>query len=61
MALRAYGTSEGEQILLLLNTGDDAHRFDLDSTGLTVAQSALAAESPADPLTVPGHGWTILA
>jgi cyclomaltodextrinase len=61
MALCAYGTSDGEQILLLLNTGNDAHRFDVDATGLTVAETVLAGERPADPLTVTGHGWTILA
>jgi cyclomaltodextrinase len=61
MALRAHGASDGERLLLLLNAGDDAHRFDVDATGLTVAETTLADESPADPLTVPGHSWTILA
>jgi cyclomaltodextrinase / maltogenic alpha-amylase / neopullulanase len=61
MALRAYGAGDGERVLLLLNTGDDAHRFDIDTDGLAVAETAAPGEPPAGPCMVPGHSWTILA
>jgi cyclomaltodextrinase / maltogenic alpha-amylase / neopullulanase len=69
IALRAVGDSAGQQALLLLNAGDQPHRFDVDATGLAVAEAAsgeagtaaAAAAASADPLLVPAHGWTILA
>jgi cyclomaltodextrinase / maltogenic alpha-amylase / neopullulanase len=59
IALRVRGPGEGEQLLLLLNTGDSPHEFGLDADGLAVAESS---ERPsANPLVVAAHGWTILA
>jgi cyclomaltodextrinase / maltogenic alpha-amylase / neopullulanase len=61
IALRATGDRAGEQALLLLNAGDEAHRFSVDATGLSVAETAEAGAKPGDPLLVPAHSWTILA
>jgi len=61
IALRATGDGAGEQALLLLNAGDEPHRFGVDMTGLSVAEAAEAGAKPADPLLVPAHSWTILA
>jgi cyclomaltodextrinase len=61
MALRATGSAPGEQVLLLLNTGDAEHTFGVNANGLTVAETAEPGSVPADPLTVPAHSWTILA
>jgi glycosidase len=60
-ALRLRGDREGEQALLLLNTGDTEFRFPVDASGLSVAEAAEAGAVPADPLLVPAHSWTILA
>jgi hypothetical protein len=63
MALRLRGEDDGEQALLLLNTGDAEFRFAVDAGGLSVAESADANRGPvvSDPLLVPPHSWTILA
>ncbi|MBO0803791.1 MAG: alpha-amylase family protein [Nocardiopsaceae bacterium] len=61
MALRVRGASAGEQALLLLNTGESEHAFGVDASGLSVAVTPSPDSSPADPLTVPPHSWTILA
>jgi cyclomaltodextrinase / maltogenic alpha-amylase / neopullulanase len=63
LALRLRGEDEGEQALLLLNTGDAEFRFAVDAGGLSVAETAEAGRGPAvsDPLLVPPHSWTILA
>jgi glycosidase len=61
LALRLHGDGPGEQALLLLNTGDQPHRFAVDPGGLAVAEAPEPAAPPADPLLVPAHSWTILA
>jgi cyclomaltodextrinase len=61
LALRLRGAGDGEQALLLLNTGDAGFRFEVDAAGLTVAETAEPGLRPADPLLVPAHSWTILA
>jgi cyclomaltodextrinase / maltogenic alpha-amylase / neopullulanase len=61
LALRLRGERDGEQALLLLNTGDDAFRFAVDAAGLAVAEAAEPGASGPDPLLVPPHSWTILA
>jgi cyclomaltodextrinase / maltogenic alpha-amylase / neopullulanase len=58
IALRARGAGEGEQLLLLLNSGDSPHEFGVDADGLAVMESS---DAPGNPLVVPAHGWTILA
>jgi cyclomaltodextrinase len=61
LALRLSGEHEGEQALLLLNTGDAEFRFTADATGLAVAETAVAGTHSPDPRLVPPHSWTILA
>jgi len=61
LALRLRGEGDGEQVLLLLNVGDEACRFPVDVTGLSVAESADAGAAVSDPLLVPAHSWTVLA
>jgi glycosidase len=61
LALRLRGEAPGEQALLLLNTGDAEFRFPVEAPGLSVAETADAATTPADPLVVPPHSWTLLA
>jgi cyclomaltodextrinase / maltogenic alpha-amylase / neopullulanase len=61
LALRLRGERDGEQALLLLNTGDTDVRFPVDAAGLSVAETPEAGAVPADPLLVPAHSWTILA
>lgn len=61
MALRARGAEDGQQILLLLNTGDAEHAFEVDASGLSPAVIPDPDQAPASPLTVPPHSWTILA
>jgi len=61
MALRLRGEGDGQQALLLLNTGDQECRFPVDAAGLAVAVTAEPGAVPADPLIVPPHSWTILA
>ncbi len=61
MALRLRGEGDGQQALLLLNTGDQDFRFPVDAAGLAAAVTAEPGAVPADPLLVPPHSWTILA
>ncbi|HEX6449544.1 MAG TPA: alpha-amylase family protein [Trebonia sp.] len=61
MALRVTGSGDGEQVLLLLNTGESDYSFPVDAGGLSVAVTPSPDSPPADPLTVPPHSWTILA
>ena len=61
MALRLRGAAAGEQALLLLNTGDAEFRFDVDASGLSVAETAEPGAVATDPLLVPPHSWVILA
>jgi cyclomaltodextrinase / maltogenic alpha-amylase / neopullulanase len=58
IALRARGAGEGEQLLLLLNSGDSPHEFGVGTDGLAVMESS---DALGNPLVVPAHGWTILA
>jgi len=61
LALRASGGEPGQQVLLLLNVGDDPVEFAVDAAGLTLAELPDPGAVPADPLTVPPHSWAILA
>jgi cyclomaltodextrinase len=61
LALRLRGGDPGEQVLLMLNTGDAEFRFPVDAAGLSVAETADAGAVSTDPLLVPPHSWTILA
>ena len=63
MALRLTGDGDAGsgQVLLLLNIGDEPYSFPVDRGELTVAAVPDPGGVPADPLTVPGHSWTILA
>jgi cyclomaltodextrinase / maltogenic alpha-amylase / neopullulanase len=61
LALRVDGESPGERALLLLNAGDEPHRFNIDSGGLSAAETAEAGAVVTDPLLVPAHSWAILA
>jgi len=63
LALRLRGEGDGEQALLLLNTGDAEFKFAVDAGGLSVAETADAERGSvvSDPLLVPPHSWTILA
>lgn len=63
LALRLRGEPGGvaAHALLLLNAGDADFRFDVDASGLSVAETAEPGAVPADPLLVPPHSWTILA
>jgi glycosidase len=61
LALRLRGEQDGEHALLLLNTGDAEFRFAVDAAGLAVAETAEPGVTPAEPLLVPAHSWTILA
>ena len=58
MALRSRA-DDGE-LLLLLNVADDAYRFPVDATGLTVAARPEAEASSDDPLVVPPGSWVVL-
>jgi cyclomaltodextrinase / maltogenic alpha-amylase / neopullulanase len=57
-AVALSSSGGGERVLVLLNIGDDDYRFPIDATGLRLAESG---EGQPDPLTVPAHGWAILA
>jgi len=61
LALDVRGEADGERALLLLNTGDADVRFDVDASGLTVAETVEPGAAVSDPLLVPPHSWTILA
>jgi glycosidase len=49
LALRALGAEPGQQVLLLLNTGDEEHTFDVDPGGLSVAVTPEDEEPPGRP------------
>jgi glycosidase len=61
MALRASASEPGQNVLLLLNVGDDPVQFPVNADGLTVAEVPDPGAVPDSPLTVPPHSWTILA
>lgn len=61
IALRSVGSAPGDQVLLLLNTGDSQYSFRVDAGGMTIAETPEPGSTPTDPLTVPAHSWTILA
>ncbi|HEX5303838.1 MAG TPA: alpha-amylase family glycosyl hydrolase [Streptosporangiaceae bacterium] len=58
MAVRA--AADDDEILVLLNTGDDAFRFPVDVTGFAVAETPDPGARPADLALVPAHSWVIL-
>jgi hypothetical protein len=57
----AIEPGEAAQVLLLLNTGDEAVKFPVDLGELDVAAIPDPDEPPDDPLIVAPHSWTILA
>ena len=57
-AVALTATSGDQRLTALLNIGDAAYTFPIDAAGMRVIDAG--AEGP-DPLTVPAHGWTILA
>ncbi len=58
MAVRsAAGDAE---VLVLLNTGDEAFRFPVDVTAFSVTETPDPGSRPADPALVPAHSWVIL-
>ncbi|HEX8006509.1 MAG TPA: alpha-amylase family glycosyl hydrolase, partial [Trebonia sp.] len=61
IALRVRGMGEGEQLMLLLNAGDEPYHFPVEAGGLTVAEVPDPGAVPDEPLRVPGHSWAILA
>jgi glycosidase len=52
---------EGDEVLLLLNTGDEPVKFPVNIGDLEVAEVPDPGDPPADPLLVPPRSWTILA
>jgi len=58
MAVRA--AADDDEVLVLLNAGDDAFRFPVDVTGFVVTETADPDARPADPALVPAHSWVIL-
>jgi glycosidase len=58
MAVRA--AADDDEVLMLLNTGDDAFRFPVDVTGFAVAETPDPGVRPADPALVPAHSWVVL-
>jgi glycosidase len=61
IALRVMSSvAGGEQIMLLLNSSDAPYSFPVEPGSLAVAETAEPGDPSEDPLTVPGHGWTIL-
>lgn len=58
VALRTVGDSGS--VLLLLNISDQAERFPVDATGLTVGAHPEAGVPEGDPLLVPAHSWRFL-
>jgi hypothetical protein len=58
MAVRA--AADDDEVLVLLNTGDDAFRFPVDVTGFAVAETPDPGVRPADPALVPAHSWVVL-
>lgn len=62
LALRsAGGDGRGRrQVLLLLNSADQAYRFPVDAAGMAVAVQPESDVLPADPLIVPAGSWVLL-
>jgi len=58
MAVRA--AADDDEVLVLLNTSDDAFRFPVDVTGFAVTETPDPGARPADPALVPAHSWVIL-
>lgn len=65
MAVRVFGTGPSEQVVVLLNSGDEPVKFPVPPAGahedLEVAEVPDPGDPPADPLLVPPRSWTILA
>jgi glycosidase len=61
-ALRSAAPGGEAEVITLLNTDDQPHRFPLEVTGaVTVAAGPDPGDPPADPLLVPGHSWVVLS
>jgi glycosidase len=58
VALRTVG-GDGS-VLLLLNISDQAERFPVDASGLTVGAQPEPGAPVGDPLVVPAHSWRFL-
>jgi cyclomaltodextrinase len=58
MAVRA--AADDDEVLVLLNAGDEAFRFPVDVAGFAVAETPDPGARPADPALVPAHSWVIL-
>jgi cyclomaltodextrinase / maltogenic alpha-amylase / neopullulanase len=57
----AVRSADGDaEVLVLLNTGDEAFRFPVDVTGFSVTETPDPGARPADPALVPAHSWVIL-
>jgi glycosidase len=50
----------GDEILVLLNIGDNSFRFPIDVAGFAVAETPDPGARPDDPAEVPAHSWVIL-
>jgi glycosidase len=59
MAVRS--AADDDEVLVLLNTGDEAFRFPVDVSGFSVTETPEPGARPADPALVPPHSWVILA
>jgi len=59
MAIRVH--SGPQQVLVLLNSGDEPAKFPVDPGDLSVAEVPDPGDPPPDPMLVPARSWTILA
>jgi len=59
LAIRVHAGRE--QVLLLLNSGDEPAKFPLDPGELSVAEVPDPGDLSPDPMLVPARSWTILA
>jgi hypothetical protein len=58
MAVRS--AAGDDEVLVLLNTGDEEFRFPVDVTAFSVTETPDPGATPADPALVPAHSWAIL-
>jgi hypothetical protein len=49
-----------DEILVLLNAGDNSLRFPIDVAGFAVAETPGPGARPDDSAEVPGYSWVIL-
>ncbi|MFC5263746.1 alpha-amylase family protein [Kribbella qitaiheensis] len=58
----ALRSGEGDnQVLVLLNIGDEDHRFPVELDGFELAVAPEGTGEPVDPAVVPAHNWYVLA